>query len=205
MKKFFWLAATLLVFSCVVFFAIVPRIVDSSLNRVVPTPTGGVSSSANKLHRDLRIADLHPDSLLWGRDLIKKAQQGEVDVPRLIEGNVALQVFTAVTKTPRGLNYERNVGTTANVLSLGLAQRWPPRTWNSLTERALYQASQFDDAVSHSEGRLVPIRTSADLKNYLKRRETEKSTTAGLLGLEGAHALDGKIDNLDRLFAAGYR
>jgi membrane dipeptidase len=205
LKNIFRLVVALVVVACVVFFTVVPRIVDSSLNHVVASPVRGVSSSASKLHRQLRIVDLHADSLLWGRDILMRAAQGEVDVPRLIEGNVALQTFTAVTKTPRRLNHERNAGDTDNIFWLGLAQRWPPKTWNSLTERALYQASEFDGAVSRSGGKLVAIRTSGDLANYLKRRETETDITAGLLGVEGAHALDGKLENLDRLFAAGYR
>lgn len=205
MKKLFWFTAALLVLSSLAFFTVVPRIVDSSLNHVAARPSREISSRATRLHRQLRIVDLHADSLLWGRDILKRAGRGEVDVPRLLEGNVALQTFTAVTKTPRGINYERNAGDTDNIFWLGLAQRWPPRTWNSLAERALYQASEFDDAVSRSGGKLVAIRTSDDLANYLRRRETETDITAGLLGVEGAHALDGKLDNLDRLFAAGYR
>jgi microsomal dipeptidase-like Zn-dependent dipeptidase len=32
---------------------------------------------------------MHADPLLWGRDLLKRASRGHVDLPRLIEGNVA--------------------------------------------------------------------------------------------------------------------
>ena len=51
--------------------------------------------------------DLHADALLWGRDLLERGTRGHVDLPRLREGNVALQAFTVVTKTPHGLNVNR--------------------------------------------------------------------------------------------------
>jgi microsomal dipeptidase-like Zn-dependent dipeptidase len=123
----------------------------------------------------------------------------------LIEGNVVLEVFTAVTKTPRGLNYESNDANSDNIFWLTLAQRWPPSTWNSLTARALYLAERFDRAVASSNGKLVPIRTAEDLANYLARRKENRQITAGLLGIEGAQALDGKLENLEPLFRAGYR
>jgi hypothetical protein len=36
--------------------------------------------------------------------------RGQVDIPRLIEGRVARRAFTIVTKTPRGLKFQRNTG-----------------------------------------------------------------------------------------------
>jgi membrane dipeptidase len=39
----------------------------------------------------------------------------------------------------------------------------------------------------------------------LKQRKENRRITAGLLGIEGAQALDGKIENLEWLFQAGYR
>ena len=205
MKTFLRFATALLVILVAVFFLAVPAVVDSALNRVARRPATPPSRAARALHESLRVADMHADALLWGRDLLKRNSRGAVDVPRLIEGNVALEVFTAVTKTPRGLNYERNDASTDNIFWLALSQRWPPRTWSSLTERALYLAQRFDKTVAGSHGTLVPIRTRRDLTAYLLRREKEKSITAGILGIEGAQALDGKLENLDRLADAGYR
>jgi microsomal dipeptidase-like Zn-dependent dipeptidase len=204
MKKFFLVAAGLLVL-LLVFFGLVPQLVECILNPVATPTSGSASPQARVLHGDLGIVDLHADSLLWGRDLLERGSRGHADVPRLIEGNVALEVFTAVTKTPRGLNYVRNDANSDNIFWLALAQRWPPRTWNSLTERALYLAKRCDRTAASSNGKLVPIRTAEDLANYLKRRKEDRQITAGLLGLEGAQALDGKLGNLEPLFQAGYR
>jgi microsomal dipeptidase-like Zn-dependent dipeptidase len=205
MKKFLRVVALLVVILVAAFFFVVPPVVDSAFNEVVRGATTPISQNALALHNDLRILDLHADALLWGRNLLKRNTRGAVDVPRLVEGNVALEVFTAVTKTPRGLNYERNDASTDNIFWLALSQRWPPRTWSSLTERALYLAERFDATVAGSNGTLVPIRNVRDLAAYLERREKQKRITAGILGIEGAQALDGKLENLDRLADAGYR
>ena len=206
MKTILRLAAILLVILIAVFFLVIPPVVDLMLNGLLfPTTPVYLSPETRRLHDSLRIVDLHADSLLWGRNLLNRSNRGQVDVPRLLEGNVALEVFTAVTKTPRGLNYESNDANSDNILWLALAQRWPPRTWSSLTERALYLARRFDATVAASNGTLVPIRNGRDLAAYLQRREKEKRITAGLLGIEGAQALDGKLENLERLADAGYR
>ncbi|KAF0250139.1 MAG: peptidase M19 renal dipeptidase, partial [bacterium] len=131
--------------------------------------------------------------------------RGQVDIPRLIEGNVAIQAFTVVTKTPRKLNIEKNDDKTDNILLLALCERWPIATWTSLTERALFQAKRLHGFASNSEGKLRIIKSKTDLESYLQDREKTPSITAGFLGIEGAHALDGKITNIDVLFDAGFR
>ena len=119
---------------------------------------------------------------------------------------MALQVFTAVTKSPSGQNYEENSAETFdNITLLAVGQLWPPRTWNSLLERALYQAERLRDAANRSGGHLRLIRTEKDLDAVLALREAGEEVVGGVLGIEGAHPLEGEISNLDRLEAAGYR
>ena len=101
------------------------------------------SERARALHETLLVADLHADSLLWGRDLLVRGDRGHVDVPRLIEGNVALQVFAASHEVAAPPQHR--------------AQRRPQRrhhparaspragrraTWRSLLARALHMASR---------------------------------------------------------------
>jgi hypothetical protein len=38
----------------------------------------------------------------WKRDILERSDRGDIDVPRLIEGHYALQVFSSVTKSPKG-------------------------------------------------------------------------------------------------------
>ena len=193
----------LLVFG-LVFFAL-PSLVESHFNKVLAFPPYNASSQAQALHRSLLIADLHADSLLWGRNLLKGSRRGHVDVPRLVEGNVALQVFSLPTKTPWGLNIERNRADSDQITWLAIAEGWPISTWGSRTERALYQATRLQRMADGSNGDFVVIRTAADLDQYLQRRKANPQTTAGLLSIEGAHALDGNLANIDVLYHAGYR
>ena len=82
--------------------------VEAAMNPLLPGPATPPSERARALHATLRVADLHADSLLFGRDLVTRSTVGHVDIPRMIEGRVALQVFSMAVKTPAGRNIERN-------------------------------------------------------------------------------------------------
>jgi membrane dipeptidase len=188
-----------------VFFFVVPGVIERSLNGVVREPPYEASARARELHRRLFVADLHADTLLWDRDLLARGARGHVDLPRLVEGGVALQFFTVVTKAPRGMNIERTEDDSDDVTPLAVAQRWPPRTWGSLFERALHQARRLAGAEARSGGRLVFVRTAGDLARFVELRRREPRAVAALLGVEGAHALEGRVENLGPLFDAGVR
>ena len=208
MRKFLKISAVifavLLIGFLALFFGYAPRYIVESKNEVINKLPYQISEKAKILHEKLLVADLHADSLMWNRDLNERANYGQVDVPRLLEGNVALQAFTVVTKTPRGLNIESNTADTDNIFWLALAQRQPFENLSSLTKRATWQAAKLHEYAANSNGKLVIIKTKTDLKNFLERRKTEK-IAGGFLGIEGAHALDGKLENLDVLFDAGFR
>jgi microsomal dipeptidase-like Zn-dependent dipeptidase len=198
------------------FFSVAPALVEMWVNVARRRAPYEASERAHVLHGRLIIADLHADSLLWDRDPLVRGGRGHVDVPRLIEGGVALQFFTVVTKVPFGSNYESNKGDTDKVTPLVIAERWPFRTWRSLKERALYQSEKLHNAARASGGKLVIIKTAGDLARYLELRSGrraeggnvaagESPQVAALLGIEGAHALDAEVDNVDALFDAGFR
>ena len=186
-------------------FAVVPGMVDRRMNKVVPAAHVTVTDAARALHRTLVIADMHADELLWGRDPLVRADHGHVDVPRLTDGNVALQVFSVVTKTPKNQNYDHNTGETDNITLLAIAQRWPVATWSSLRARALYQASRLQDAVARSGGDLVLVTDRASLSAFLAKRASSPKTHAAILAIEGLHALDGRLESVDTLYAHGFR
>jgi len=183
-----------------------PGLVERQRNAIAPGGPWPVSAEARALHDNLVIGDWHADTLLWNRDLLERGARGHVDLPRLIEGNVAIQVFTAVTKSPAGQNYEQNAADAFdNITPLAIGQLWPPATWRSLLDRARYQAGRLERAAEASDGRLEVIRGEADLDRVLRRRAAGDTVVGGLLGLEGAHALEGELANLDLLEEAGYR
>ncbi len=195
----------LVVVGVLVFFFVLPAKVEAALNGVGNPAPYSATPEAAALHKKLVVADLHADPLLWGRDLVERGTRGHVDIPRLIEGNVALQVFSVVTQSPRGLNIERNDNSTDDITLLGLGQRWPAKALMSLKERALYQAARLHDMAARSNGRLMMVKSKHDLQVFLQRREVEPGIVAGLLAIEGAHALEGDPKNVDVLFNAGYR
>lgn len=182
-----------------------PGLVERRMNAVHSAGRAAPSERGQALHNKLFVADLHADSLLWGRNLLERSARGHVDIPRMIEGNLALQAFTIVTQSPRGLNIESNSGDTDTITALYVLRLRPPRTWRSLTARALDQAASLREFAARSEGRFFVIQTTIDLQGYIARRRFSSDVAGGLLGVEGAHALDGNLENLDRLFDAGVR
>ncbi len=186
-------------------FAVLPGQIENRLNHTLPSPSFAASDRARALHAKLTVVDLHADSLLWDRDLFARGTRGHVDVPRLVEGNVALQGLSLVTQTPRNHNIDFNTAETDNITRLAIAQLWPPRTWTNLTERALFQANKLEEVARRSKGQLTVIRRASELAAYLERRKREPAITAAFLTVEGAQALSGDLHNLDRLFEAGVR
>jgi microsomal dipeptidase-like Zn-dependent dipeptidase len=205
MRKLLFWAIILVLIAAAAFFAFAPAIVERGMNKVVATKLPTVTPETRKLHASLQIADLHEDTLLWKRSLNERSDRGQVDLPRLIEGNVALQVFSSVTKTPKNQNYDANSADSDNITLLTFAQLQPPRTWSSLLERSLFHAQKLDRAASASGGKLRVIRTTADLDALLAERARGAKTVGGLLSIEGLQNMQGKLGNLDRLHAAGFR
>jgi membrane dipeptidase len=186
------------------FFGFAPGIVERGMNQVTGK-AWPVTPAAASLHRKLTIIDLHADTLMWKRDLLSESTQGHVDLSRLETGNVALQVFSSVTKTPRGQNYDSNSGDTDNITPLVIAQLQPTLTWKSLAERSIWHARKLHDAVVRSEGRLRVVQTQDDLARLLADRARGVKVTGALLSTEGGQNLEGEIDNLARLYNAGFR
>jgi microsomal dipeptidase-like Zn-dependent dipeptidase len=165
-----------------------------------------VPPAAADLHEQLEVVDLHADSLLWGRDLLERGERGHLDVPRLVEGNVALQVFAATTHVPRHLNYDANDDRSDDIRLMAFAQGWPRAAWTSRIARAEHLAWRLRDAADRSDGHLLLVRSGADLGDLRARRAAgARDVVGGLLAIEGAHALDDDLANVARLDAAGFR
>lgn len=186
------------------FLLFAPAIVERSMNKVLPV-AAKAGPRALALHKTLAIADMHSDTLMWQRDVLDLASRGHVDLPRLEDGHVALQVFSSVSKTPKGQNYDANGSDSDNITLLTIAQLQPPRTWSSILERSLYHASKLQRAADNSGGRLRFIQTSADLAKLLADRAHGQQVTGAVFSVEGLQNLEGKLANLDRLQAAGMR
>ena len=181
------------------------QVVERRRNRVHRRGPYVASPRAVELHRTLTVVDLHADSLLWGRDLRRRAGYGHLDVPRLVEGGVAIVGFAASTHVPRRANMERNDDRTDDVTLIAVGLRWPRSTWTSRLARALHLASRLREMAAGSAAQLTVIESRTDLDAYLARRAVDPAITAGFLAVEGAQVLEGGVDDLDMVFRAGYR
>jgi microsomal dipeptidase-like Zn-dependent dipeptidase len=205
MCKRFWIPATLIAAAAVGFFGFLPGYVEGSMNQVDGKALIAVSDEAKALHKALNIVDLHSDTLMWDRNLNDRASRGHVDLPRLQDGNVALQLFSSVTKTPKNQNYDGNGADSDNITLLTFAQLQPVKTWHSLAERSLYHAAKRGDAVAGSNGALAAVDSAAQLDLLLAARQTTLRPVGAMLTIEGLQNLEGKASNLDRLYDAGFR
>lgn len=213
MRRAIWWGVALLAILAAAFFALVPGIVERSMNKVEPAGLPTVRSAIAGVQRATDIVDLHADTLLWSRDVLARGDRGQVDLPRLQAGNVALQVFSSVTKTPRGQNYESNGDDSDNITPLVIAQLQPVRTWGSLLNRSLWHATKLRRAAAQSDGQLRLIRSAGDLDSLLAEREAKAfrfhdnrpAPVGGLLSIEGLNGLEGSLANLDRLYRSGFR
>lgn len=206
--------------------------IDRYVNRVyTPGDAPTATPEARELHESLFIADLHADTMLWDRDLLTQSPYGHVDLPRLSEGNVALQVFAVVTQTPRlgpapedarltnpesdgclsheGLNFSG---------WLQVAQLRPLDVWFDLRKRALYQVARLKRFIEESQERhraepnapyLRLILTAGDLEQLIVDRLNGEPVVGAMLAVEGAHWIGGEGVAVEagvlELFEAGVR
>ena len=205
MRKRFWMPLAVLGLGAIGFFGFGPGYLESTMNKVDGGPLRPVSAEAAALHQTLQIVDLHSDTLLWQRNMLDRASRGHEDLPRLQDGNVALQLFASTTKSPKGQNYDANGSDTDNITALTIAQLQPPRTWTSLLERSLWHGQKLDRAVSEAGGKLAKITMPDQLDALIAARGKPGGPVGALLTVEGLHNLEGKAENLDKLHAAGFR
>jgi membrane dipeptidase len=190
----------------IVFFTSAADWFDARNNTVVATAPYNVSPAATTLHATLRIADMHSDQLLWTRDLVKKSEVGSTDLPRLIEGNVAIQVFSTVSRIPRELNNDKNSSTSFDLLDvLALGQRRPRDNWTSPLARAKYTSQKLHDAADRAGSKLIIVTNSGELTRALEMRAANPATVIALLSLEGMQVLEGKPENLKTIYSLGFR
>ncbi len=195
----------LLVITVAILHWIVPGRLEGSMNLVKDHEPYAIRPEVQAFHDQLFIVDLHTDSLLWKRNLLVESNLGHVELPRLRKGNVALQVFSATTKSPSGQNYRKNTGDSDDVTLLAQVQFWPLRTWVSILERASYQLGKLKHFAAESRGNLIVVHTKNEMQSFITRRQAGEKVVAGIFLIEGAHPLEGELQNMDRLFDEGLR
>ncbi len=145
------------------------------------------SEQAQALHAEHPAIDLHADTLMWSRwlgyDLHKHhepplpfaALGGHVDVPRMIAGGMGAQFFSLV--------------------SLPIAERS-----KGLAQAIDEQIDALQENIARRPGKLRLVKKAHELEQC--RRD---GVCGALLGIEGAHALEGDLDKLDAFARRGLR
>ena len=185
----------------------VPQIVEARRNPVKLPGPYEISPEAQALYDRLDfIADLHCDALLWGRDLNQREDRGHVDFPRMREVNVAMEMFTIVSKSPAGQNMESNTGDSFdNITPLTIAKGEGPWNWLSLINRTLSQSENLKEFVAGEGQKAVFISSKADFEKLIDARKEDTNVIGAMLGIEGGHALEGRLENIERAYEAGVR
>ena len=149
---------------------------------------------------------MHCDALLWDRDLTKQLDYAHLDFPRMQQANMSLQAFTIVTKSPKGQNFKQNSADAFDEITmLNFVQGRLPDKWFSLYKRAEYQARALQDYQKKFAGKFLLVKSRQDLKKLIALKKTDPEVIGGFLGIEGAHCLEGNLDNVQNLYYEGVR
>lgn len=210
MKKIGLSLLGLIIIAAIAWFTFAPAEFEKQTNMIDGEPLPEIRADAQKLHDSLLIVDLHGDTLLWKRKITDSVDRGHIDMKRLQQGNIGLQIFSSVSKTPRGQNYDSNSDETDNITLLAISQLQPFRTWFSLLERQLYHGEKLNDAVIDSKGGLIQIKSAGDVDSLpaLRSKTAEENgqpVIGTLFSAEGLQTLEGKRENLQKLYDAGMR
>jgi membrane dipeptidase len=146
-----------------------------------------LETEARALHRTAYVADAHADALLWNRDLRMRQRRGHVDFVRLAEAGVRLQVFTVVS---RGFPF---IG---GFPALALAHGWPLEAVRSPWTRTVFQLDRLTRLCG--DGPAVLATTPAALASA-----DQEGRLACVLGIEGGHALEGRVERVAELARRG--
>lgn len=145
------------------------------------------SDDAKALHAEHPAIDLHADTLMWSRwlgydlhkahepPLFKAALGGHVDVPRMREGGMGAQFF--------------------GLVSLPIAERM-----RGLARVIEEQIDVLEVALGRSPSALRLVKTADEVEAC--RRD---GVLGALLGIEGAHALEGDVDRVSAFARRGVR
>jgi membrane dipeptidase len=145
------------------------------------------SSEARAIHAEFPAIDLHADTLMWSRwigydlhaqhepPLWRAAFGGHVDLPRMREGGMGAQFF--------------------GLVSLPIARRM-----HGLAQIVSEQIDTLEQQIARQPGAIRLVRKADEIEACRK-----DGVLGALLGIEGAHALEGDLDQLDVFARRGVR
>ena len=204
MKKFLYFLAGMIVVFWMLYLVVLPLNVEKYFSPVEALPSEEWLIAKRHPLSNLFVSDMHADTLLWHRSIAEKSELGHADIHRLRSASMGLQVFMSVIEAPKDVESDSIAQEGDQITPITILDKWPATTFDSYKQRALYQASKLYKAEVNSNGKLKVVLNREDL-GASESWEAYQSPLFAILGLEGAHATEFDIANLDILFEAGYR
>lgn len=143
------------------------------------------------LHKRVPITDGHADSLMWNRDLTRASNKGHVDFPRLQQAGVKIQCFTIVT---------RGFPPVDTFAAFAWQRGWPKEARASLWRRCTAQLDAMARFCAAAPTVAAIANTGKELTANLKANRI-----SAVLGVEGAHAIEGDLSRVETLYQRGVR
>lgn len=136
------------------------------------------------------------------RSFLHRSDEGHLDLPRAREGGLAGGFFAVFTGSPSWEWVEKPLldeagATVPGGWSVDLPPKLPRRSAQGFTLSVISDLMRLLEA---AKGEMALVRTAAELK-----RCVEDGTFAVILHIEGAEAIDTRLETLDVLHAAGLR
>jgi len=132
------------------------------------------------IHKDATVVDLHCDTIgraLRGQDLAQDNERGHIDIPKLKQGAVDLQVFACY------------VGPPGNELQK-----------NQAAHRVFDQIDAVHELITSNPEDLLLITTPENMRNLRGNRKT-----GILIGIEGGYAIENDLRLLRSFYRTGVR
>jgi len=205
MKKIMLVLIVIPLFLGVMYSFSPPLDVEKFFGPMVSTDDQANTKSAPYALRNLFVADMHADTLLWKRSIAERSVLGHADLHRLVDVNVGLQIFMSVVEAPVDVDSDSIEQEGDQITSVALLDKWPYQTLGSYKERALYHASKLFKAAESSNGKLKVLLSKEDLATGKNSWQAKEGPLMAILGIEGAHATEFKVENVKTLFKAGFR
>jgi len=171
---------------------VLSRVVDRTLNRTALPGRLYASSAAIQLVKSAPAVDVLVGSALF-RDSFVRGGRGQVDLPRAESVGLKVIGLTVATSWPD----IRGTLSRWHFRSLGL----PRQVAGSRMEIAEWVIGRIERWCAESDGRLVIVRSRADLDECL----APGGPLGVVLGVQGAHVLQGELANVGRLRDLGVR
>jgi membrane dipeptidase len=153
--------------------------------------SGAPPVDAVSLHRAAYVADAHADTLLWNRDLRVRQRAGHLDFVRLREAGVRLQAFTIVT---------RGFPVVGGFPPFAAFHGWPLSALTGPWARAQFQIARLRAFCADASARARVVTSRAELD-----AAERDDVLACVLGVEGGHALEGRVHRVAELAGQGVR